>query len=576
MAADLDSISSSFVYLVNGDFRGTDATGVIPSLEDGDTVLFAVDYVFNLSLDPIDFEFLVDDSGAQQMPTDGSTVTIEHSDELFRWVYFTATAGDVVRIEFDADGDELDQLAVFGPAATGGGFGGGTASDGDGYVQITETGFHYVRFFNNDGTDGEDYTVAFTQTDITPTELTRGTAAGGALDVAPRAFFSIDVTTADWVSYGVSSLANITDAGVSFYPLGEFGTLDASLPTVDEDVTAADLPFERIYAGDGAAFLISVEDLDAVTEDETFDFLVEDVDFTDLGSVSSAMGVTRDDETAAADEAPGRYLVRAATIGEIITVSATHMSGINLELNVLDVPGGTVDETVNDISGGAGTESFTRFVDEGEDVIAFTVVDRSGTGGMFDLEVSAEPPPYTSEASMLTFASVCPSEGGAGAALAEPADGFDDGLFDPIDLTAGTPFPFQFFGETMTEMTISTNGWLTFEPGYDGSTFLPGDQGNVIAPFATDLVPTEVCTLRDADEYTIEFRGATFGGFGPGEPIEFQVVLNSTSGTIDVIYGPGHVATAADLEIRNADASIPLSYGGEVAADTSFTWTPAM
>ena len=201
---------------------------------------------------------------------------------------------------------------------------------------------------------------------------------------------------------------------------------------------------------------------------------------------------------------------------------------------------------------------------------AVAVRDTTETGGDFDLTLTSDPPEhYTAAVADAVFTSICPSEGGMGMVA---LDGGDDVLTDAIDLTMPTPFGFDLFETSVSELTVSSNGWLTFTPDYTGSSFLRSDLGLTVAPASTDLVMDEICTQRDGDTMTIEWRGQTFGS---GVPAEFQAHLSSATGSITFVYGEGHeVASPGFAGLRNEAADVELAYTPPLTANTSILWTP--
>ena len=586
-ATDNGNVAGTVVAVVNGRFLGQAAvqpqfdpftgeiTGVTPalvvanSLEAGDEVLIVVDSVFNVSFDDVDFNVNATKPVVQEMPTDGSALTFTQEIDpdtgiVPGWAYFNATEGDVVRLVVDqADGDDID-WAVFQPLGTGFGLSG---SGFDEYIQVVATGIHYVRLFNNDRADAETFDVTFAQTDITPTELTLDTASAGDLSTESRGFFSIDLSTNDWIETELGSLTNMTDGDVRAYDRSVFGALDLSLGATDSETT--DSSFERILLGEGLNVLITVEDADGHDMDETFDITVRDVPYTDLGAVDSMTPQSAMDVALAADGV-SRFVVQGTVSGELVSVTASS-TGLDLVLDILEIPTAEIDTTVDDgldgddevFSTGVGSEGLT---------LAFRVSEFFGVAGMFDINVTAEPPPYSSAASAIAFTSICSSQGGSGTDIAFSST--DDSVSATLTLASGGAFPFQFFGTAVTDFVVSTNGWMTFSTPYTGSSFLPGSQGNIVAPFEVDLDMIEGCWQRNADTFTVEWRGQTWSS---GDSIEFQVIFH-TDNTIDFVYGPGHDATEGALDLvglRNADTSIELPLSGMTAADTSFTWTPA-
>ncbi|MEM9071786.1 MAG: hypothetical protein AAGE52_24970 [Myxococcota bacterium] len=578
--AESDSVIGSFVVTVNGDFDTNTqsdttgiGTGVVNALPDAADVLFVVDQVLNIGFDETDFSFDLNDVGAQVLPTDGSTVAVPHDDELLSFLIFNATEGDVVRLEFtstttlgfvrlfDADFNFVDVACT-------------DCTEVDEFIQIAGTGIHYLAIADSSGDfeAGETYDITSTLTNITPTDLTVGTAAAGDLSELDRAFYSVDLSTADWSSFGIENPMNLTDTFVLFYPRGEFGVIEGSLASVDAGIAGEDA-FERLYFGEGANFLITVEDDAGHDMDETFDFVVNDVTFIDVGTIMPGTDVDRVGDSAPADDVV-RYVASAEPFSSLTVALSNAAATMDSLIATLDVDADQVDIADDGIEG--EDETLTTLVPTAGRV-AFIVNDEAEVGGTYDLTLSVTPPPYSSAPADIDLVSVCPDMGGAG----ESSLTGDDALSDEFDLTAGTPFPFTFFGESVGQFTVSTNGWLTFEAGYSDSTFLGAAQGDAVAPLFRDLVMDEVCTLRDADTFTIEFRGETFVGFfdPPGTvplPVVMQVVLH-TSGRIDFVYGDGH---EADLRVgdfaglTNADGDLRLGLSAIEEAPSAITWTP--
>ena len=358
--------------------------------------------------------------------------------------------------------------------------------------------------------------------------------------------------------------------------VGGFGVLDVGLGADDGDFAQDGDSPERIPAGMGAAYLVSLSDADGHDGDESFSLTVDNVPFTDLGTVDETTPATRAGEALAAD-GTNRYLVRDDTVGEIVTVALTNVAAANdLVLRDLAIPGATTRTLADDGLDGEG-ESFVRFVSDDGLVAAFRVNDFAGAAGTYDVTVSAVPPPYSSAPAVIDLVSVCPSEGGTGTVLV--LDDTDDGTA-AFALTTFTGF--EFFGDNVTEMNVQSNGWLNFDAApISGIYFLNSGDTHVIAPLSRDLDNIEVCVLEEATTMTVEWRGTTYGGFGgTEEPIEFQAILHSDTGVIDFVYGAGQVATnrAGDLVgLRNGDASIQLGSAAEIVeASTALSWTPAL
>lgn len=577
-ATDRGSIESTMVTLVDSTFRsaaadtqdgffGPIADGVVEDfalgLDADQTVWIVVDSLYDLSLDSTRFSVAVQDANAVEIPEDG-TVDFTHDDELPAFGFFEATAGDVVRLQFDQpDGDTLE-VGVLQPNASG--FG---VSGSDVYVQIEQTGIHYLQIVNDDGVDGESYGVEFERASITPTAMTLGTAASGALAEHDRAFFSVDLSTADWIQWSASNLTNVTDLELTFYERGPFGVLGASVPEIDGDELDATSVFERILRGEGSNVLVSVTSADAVTGDETFDVLVDDVPYVDLGSIVPGTDITRTGETATGGEYQ-RYLLEAVAFSPLTIGTTTTTPTLDAVISVVDAS----FATVRDFDVGAAGEAEGGTYVMANDWVAFVVFDLAEVGGSYDLTVSAEAPPYTPATGALGFTSVCPSEGGAGANHGVTATdiwpALDDGL-STTPLAIPGDFPFTFFGAGVSQATISTNGWLTFTPSFAGDSFLESSTFDVIAPLSGDLDLDALCTHRDGSTLTIEWRGQSYED---GGVVEMQVVLHQT-GRIDFIYGPDHQSLDGTVGLINDDGSVRYSIDTLLAFPSSVTFTPA-
>lgn len=578
--ADSGAAVSSFVQLIDGAFDANAESdgGVAGSLvlgpSDGQTVMWVVDYVSNLSVDPVGYELEIVDAGAQVMPTDGSAVTLTHSDTARSWVYFPATAGDVVHVEFTQPAGDLLEVVVFDPEGSGQ----SVCDDcdvGEAYIQIADTGLHYLGIFNQDGTDGATYDVEFASTALTPAPLATGGTASVSLASHSRSFFAADLATTDWVELAASGLTNLTEVEIVGYAIGEFGVLDGGLAGDFSGLVDGVDTLERIPLGMTGTILVGVADADAHDGDESFDLTLSNVTFTDLGTVDPTMPLAQAGEMVAASGS-NRYLVRSLNAGDTMEVEATTADAtLDLELEVLEIPGGGTDSVINE-AGAGESEMFERPTPAPSAATAFRVNDAGGTGGTFDLGVTAIEPPYIESSAMIPFVSVCPSEGGAGTVAVSGDDEFSTAV------AVGGSFP--FFGETKTELFVSTNGWISFKPANSGTsgfgaTSYPAGEGDAIAPFAGDLVLDAVCTERAGSTLTVELRGTTYPDFfGESSPVEVQAVLHD-SGRIDFVYGAGHGAEASYpsfIGIVSPDASVEIGLFGAPAASTAFTLTPRL
>lgn len=589
LSEDSSAVVSAGVTRVAGELGITaseaedsgDTNLVAPGLSDGDEVVFVVDHVYDISLDPVEWSLSVEAADSQPMPADGS-VDITHSEDSASYLAFEGTAGDVVRIEADAGGDEM-VFAVINPGFTqviarpcSG------CTEVDVWIQLAESGTHYAGVINDSGTisDGDTYTVTTTRTSVTPTNVALGDTASGDLSSADRAFFSVEAEGAAWLEYALSSLTNLSVADLRFYERGVAGELDGEVPAVDVTATSGD-PFERIYGEASSDFLVAVADADGADGDESFDFTADDADFDDLGILDSTTDVDRTDEMLAADGK--RQYLAFAEPGSLLQVEATGDGGVDVVLDELDSVAQSIG-TTDDNAGGGSPES-VDYVVPTRGWVAFRVTDAAGTEGTFDLTIVTQDPPYEVTRGEGSFSDICPSAGGTGVVHATVDDGGgfgadDDGISDtPLSPTGS----FDFFGSAISEATISTNGWITFEESYSGTSVAassglpsPDAPNAVLAPYWTDLINMEVCVLEEASSLTVQWTGNEWF-FGAGPPVQFQAIINA-DGTIEVIYGPDHEATGELLTtvvgVENADGSIGIGAELPVAAGESITFVP--
>lgn len=569
---DLGSLLGGSVHVIGGDFNSLSQTnggggfggGAIVGLADADELLIAVDAVFNFGFDSADYEFTLVDTGTQLLP-EADTVTITNDDETGNWFYFdVAEAGQVVELSVDTT-EDID-LFVFGPDGSGAAMCFSCGADAL-FLNTLEAGTHYARIDLFGGDAGTEFDVAFTRRHITPTELTAGTGAAADLSDGEREFFTIDLSAADWNSFDVSAFTALSTARVAGYDRTAFGALDFSLVSAFDGTADEDEGVFYIPAGEGLSLLVSVEDDAGHDADEMLTLTSNPVTFDDLGTVNEAAPATRTDVTLEADGIV-YFLVRADVPGETLRVVAS--SDDDLEIVVYEIPAGAIDEVIDEA--GSGTdEALSGVVTDGGIVRAFAIREFFGDATTFSLNVTAEPPPYTEAPAAIDFVSICPDEGGAGTVLTS-----GDDASEIVDLSALAPtFPFTFFGESVTEMYVVTNGFVKFGEAPIGffETLQPGDF-NVISPFGGDLIADEVCVLQDGtDTYTVEWRGR---GFSDADPVEMQMVMHGT-GEIDFVYGASH-QNGTSGRLAGLRSATGLELQGAVfppAASSAVTWTPA-
>ncbi|WP_236518015.1 EB domain-containing protein [Sandaracinus amylolyticus] len=551
---------------VHAAFGGSPSVSAFSEAIDASGALtIVVDHAYDYSITPVDYALVV--TGNDE--ADG-TVTITHRDEAASFVFFEGAAGEVVRFAHEGetpialDVINSDVTAYLAEICTTG----APCTESESWFQLTETGRYVVVVYNPEGTAGDTYDVTFDVEHITPTALTAGTAS--TLTLADGwAFATIDTAGVEWGEIALDDLTGtaFTAADVQIFARDEEGFLalvdtDGVLPPIEEQLEATSLARIWLPSQPGQV-LLAVRDATAFEGDEsaavTFRERVrEDVTFT------GAATETRADVTVPASEVL-YYLVRAPAAGTV-TIEVTGAGTSDPFITQLTRED-EADELA-DATGAGGTETLESVV-PASGWVAYAV--SAAAADVLDIEITNVPPPYSVGPSTRTFMDICTEE--------TTVANDDEALSDPIALT--TFGGFQYFGEAVTEMVVSTNGWLTFDGSYAGNesiTFGAASAPNaVIAPFAADLV-TRVCVRQTAAEMILQWSGETWGfpPFIPIDPVEMQVVLLA-DGSIELVYGAAHGATveAGTLGLEAATAGVVI--GGDATravAGSAMRFTP--
>jgi hypothetical protein len=579
--APSESVAAGLTVMVNGQFVRTapfdglsvDANSFAASLNDSDEVILVVDAVIEYAVGDVDFDFDVYAPGVTPAPMD-DTITVTNDGDFFRWLAFDANEGDVVHIDMSATSPIMytiitPDLTLVSDRCT---FAGACTAD-EAWYQLTEGGTYYIRLFDTTETQPASFDLTLTRTHVQPTPVVIDTPITAAdLSALNSDFYVVDTSSSDWLTWAGTPTGFEGDMDVILYPRDEVGALDDDIfddETFSFDGTVVE---GRIHPGGGDVYLVRVMDTGTPTGDETYDLAVSDRGHTDLGTVTEAAPVSMTGLAIAADET--LYYLGQAAVGDIVTITATGDTGTNLVLSTLDANEGIIASA--DDTGDAGTETLTV---GSTGWFAFMIEDATGTAGGFDLDVTAEPPPtYTATAGTLAFTTVCPTNGSG---VVHDLDDDDAGLsVTPVTM----PFGFDLFGEATSELTISSNGWATFTPNYDGTAADIGDPipdasepNFFVAPFWADGDLIEVCVLSEATQLTVEWNGEKW--FDAASVLQFQLVLHD-DGSIDFIYGPNHSASsqAATIGIEASSGlfGTEVSYdtAGNADAGTSWTLTP--
>lgn len=579
-----EAAGPAIVGMVDGEYRSSntsqadEANLALGGFADGDEIWLVVEPTLDYALADVEYELETTTAAAPALPDDG-TINFTHEDGLYQYGTFEATAGEIVRFSFSTAGDDLrvrviDPRLRFVVANLCGG-----CTTAETWIQIVQGGTYFVQVYNDDGVEGADYAVGFQRTHITPTGVTTGTAVAGSLGTdVDRAFFAFDATGEDWLEYALGSFGgSLSDAVVRVYPRDAEGSLGGAVDAIDVEIADA-TAYERIYAGDVGPVLIAITDADTVAGDETFDLTVRQVDFQDLGTIAAGASAARSGEMVEAG-AVTRYLARTDE-GNLFNLTVTGAAGVDVVVELLDREAQVID--VLDAAAAGEAETVTDLVPN-DGVVAFRVRESGGAAGEYDLQLDALGPPYEVTVGTEPFVDICPAAGGAGVVHGTVDDGFgfgadDDGLSaTPLDVSA---LGFEHFGTSVTEATVSTNGWITFEASYAGDSAYVGTlpdtdtPNSVLAPFWRDLIDVEVCTLSETDRIVVQWQGAV-PGFFSSTPVQFQAILHDDD-SVDIVYGPDHMddGALATIGLENAAGDYAVVWEDTVADEISLTFTP--
>lgn len=573
---NVDNVFGQALRLVDNDFRGAVGSGVI-GVDMGQEVLFVVDATLDLRPDATDFRLTVNEQNHQDL-VDGEN-TVSHTDaederDPTAWSYlrFSATAGDVINIDLStADDDSFvgailnaDGEGVLLQTRTG------TFDELNEFVVVPETGDYFLALYNTDGEDGMDYTFTGGLRSITPATPVAGTALPIDLDADEDFFGFVNVALGanSWTGWDLDTYAGDLDgedARLEFFIVNSdtFGVLGRNISTArTERIGADDDGIEQI-AQEAASFLVRVaNDDDAGAIGGSVELTENPVPFQEVALVRGTP-VMRAGDTAAAAEGRTRYIATfdeetIMPLDEVRLSLTTGTATLDGTLDFVNVRGAS---TLGANDAGAGeAETLSALAANG--FMPFVITDASGTGGTYDLSVAFQAGPYSVAAAPSTYTSICTADN----VLFDE----DDGVSDSVALDM---FGFNFFGVPVTEMVVASNGWITFDGTYTGNSNF-SSQNNAIVVEDADVVPDEICVAHTPTSVTIEFEGATYGFFEPGEPVHMQIVLHA-DGRIDMNYSSAHNAFDGGAFLVNQDGSFSVEYPEARMAGTTLTWTPA-
>lgn len=582
VAADPDTaatepVSPAFVALKDGAYYSSGAADVgelaqssLYGLRDGQAVTVVVDYVYSLSAkETVDAVLLVSEFAVEELGEDDAFDVVHDAESPWLGRFFEGTAGDVAFLGFDSEEDVIavvldpDGLPVATLCDEG-------CDGASAWYQLPKDGNYYFLFRAADEEldDNTTYGLEVSRASVTPTDVTFGMNYNVSLADNDRAFFALDVSGTDWLSFEASALQNLPAVRVQFFPLGATGALGSELPAAFTYSATADSFPGRVTQGENDVWLVSVGDGATWEGDETFGFKVAERAFTDLGTLSEASPLAA--ASHATPSGDSKYFLASATPGSKFTITLDPDTALDVALAVYNADGSVLDEADE---GGDNTNEVTTVVVGPSGLVGIEVYG-GGEAGNFTIAIAVRDPAYDPA----TVGNVAYADACAGGTVV--IDGSNVDMSDPIALDS---FAFDFFREEVATMRVSTDGWLTFDssyagPGYeDAPASFPNTEAayhGVISPLFTYVADATVCVKKTATEVTVQWTGLDGLGafFGQSIPAELQVVLRA-SGNIDFIYGANNQTAPTVIGLESLSGEEFVNYGGTPVASSSLTFT---
>jgi hypothetical protein len=582
VAADAETaagvqISPAFVALKDGQYytsasadAGDPAQGSLYGLHDGQSVTVVVDYQYSLAIEEsVDAVLLVAEFPVEELGTDDS-LDLTH-DELnpFFGYFFEGAQGDVARLSFESPDEDVIAVVLDPDGNQVATLCGEACDGGSAWFQLAQDGNYYFLFraVTEDIEDGAEFSLDVTRASVTPTDVVLGASNAVGLTDEDRAFFVLDVSGTDWLSFETTTLLNAANVAVEFYPLGEIGALGTDLPLAFSYLASADVAPGRVTKNENDVWLVAVRDGGAWDGDESFSFKVAERAFTDLGSLSQASPLAAAAHATPANDS--KYFLASASPGSKFAITVNPDATLDVGLLAYNADG----TSLGDVDEGDDDANETLEVTVGSSGVVGIEVYGGGEAGNFTIAIGVTDPAYDpAVAGNLAFTDICASG-------VKVIDQSDVDMSEPVMLDS---FAFDFFREEMTAMRISTDGWITFDSSYSGPGYedtpaafpnTAADYHGVISAAFMYISAANVCVKKTATEVTVQWTGeAPASIFGPYYPAAMQVVLH-VNGDIDMIYGAANEATPALIGMESLSGEEFVNYGGSPAAASSLTFT---
>ena len=628
LSSSSSQIVPSVVVSNNGAFRNVGTASTDPQtgapvpaevlaggFQATDTPVIAVDNEYNTGIDPVDYTLTVTTNDATALSTNGGTATATEISSApqsildFNEFYYDVSSADEstgMKISWNhpVDGLVVDQdLFILAPFTydPNSGFTGTTFASYNGILRHPAPGRYYFIVYDPAGTAGTtNLTATSTYGALTTTAITEGTATAstpvGTYNSNP---FSYARGADPWQQFAetTSNAGNVT---LSFYdPTTTYGRLGSltvtppggtatalpgdALPFTMSTLASNGTPTGRIVIDDAPTTYYITASAANATKTNTFALTFSKKNYVDFGTINTGdAAVTKANNMLAAGGTVD-FFVQTDNAANLLKFVGTPTGATppNIALHQLNADE-SVALTVSSALGGAQTMVVPS---EAGKWVAVSVTGATPlTSGTFDLSsvVTAEGT-YTQSNPGTTFTTIC----NAGTTVTMHADSTifgspnDEGLSDPMAVPAG----FTFFGASVGQIQISTNGWASFQTNQTQAQFTNADMPDagvpnaVIAPYWTDLANVQVCALTTGGTMTIEWRGTTFS---TGASVAMQAKLNGTNGRITFVYDSaanmtddGSDATVGVEDFGGANASkVEYNTAGSITAGSSTLFTP--
>ena len=572
-----------------------------------DTALIVADTTYHYGPEGAPYTLTVTQGDAGQLSTTGGTVTQPEITTNFSAFFYDVAAADEV------DGfaltwnqpvagvivDENLFLAAnftYDPAS---GFTDRRFTSYTGLIRHVAPGRYYFLTLDPSGTGPTEIAATSTIAAQTITTINTGVPVTNQM-VNPtfqsNGFVYDSDATAVWQVFNATGTGtgNITN---TFFKLTDaYGRLDSftssgvdpiapdAVPIFSQTFPETGAPQGRILLDDGTAkFFVTTNT--ASTAGATFNLNFQPRTYFDYNMIATGTTVVRNNETLDATSPVRFYLLRTTQGNKVEMrtdpVTATLDTRIQTFRN---------DETVlrsfnNAI---AGQDDIAQILQGSEGWTAFAVSSPVALPGTatYNLTVNSAtftPPTYTRTAGTTAYADAC-AGGGTTQTLVADGSGFgpanDEGFVAaPIAAPAG----FSFFGFLEPQLTASTNGWLSFGT-VTTAIFANPDMplanlpNGVIAPFWDDLENVVICTKTIGTKLVVQWTGNRFGA--ATQLVACQAILDSAGNTIEVVWGPGQVATGSTATIGIEDqvggsaSKVGFNTANTAPPGTSVLFTP--